>query len=167
MTLVKFKKFVVLSAVATVTVAASAQAQNAASSDVATLEEIVVTAQRRSESLQDVPIAITVATKEQIERDQIYSLTDLQRVTPALEVTQTFGGESTGGGRIRGVGTNVFNQTATGSVAIVVDQVPQGNASFPRLAGQLFPLLPYPAEFRDRISPCHLQARRSGDGATS
>jgi outer membrane receptor protein involved in Fe transport len=133
MTLVNFKKFVLLSAAATVTVAVSAQAQNAASSDVATLEEIVVTAQRRSESLQDVPIAITVATKEQIERDQIYSLTDLQRVTPALEVSQTFGGESTGGGRIRGVGTNVFNQTATGSVAVVVDQVPQGLMPFAQL----------------------------------
>jgi iron complex outermembrane recepter protein len=133
MTLVNFKKYLVLSAAATVTVAANAQAQNAASSDVATLEEIVVTAQRRSESLQDVPIAITVATKEQIERDQIYSLTDLQRVTPALEVSQTFGGESTGGGRIRGVGTNVFNQTATGSVAVVVDQVPQGLMPFAQL----------------------------------
>jgi outer membrane receptor protein involved in Fe transport len=133
MTLVNFKKFVVLSAAVTVTVAASAQAQNAASGDVATLEEIVVTAQRRNESLQDVPIAITVATKEQIKRDQIYSLTDLQRITPALEISQTFGGDNTGGGRIRGVGTNVFNQTATGSVAIVVDQVPQGNASFPQL----------------------------------
>lgn len=97
------------------------------------LEEIIVTAQRREERLQDVPIAITVATQEQLARDQVYSLTDLQRVTPALEVTQTFGGESTGGGRIRGVGTNVFNQTATGSVAIVIDQVPQGNASFPQL----------------------------------
>ena len=104
-----------------------------ASDDISTLEEIVVTAQRRAESLQEVPIAITVATKEQIERDQIYTITDLQRVTPALEVSQTFGGESTGGGRIRGVGTNVFNQTATGSVAVVVDQVPQGLMPFAQL----------------------------------
>lgn len=109
--------------------AGAAQAQGTAS----LLEEIVVTAQRREQSLQEVPIAITVATEEQLKRDQIYSLTDLQRVTPALEVSQAFGGESTGGGRIRGVGTNVFNPTATGSVAIVVDQVPQGNVSFPQL----------------------------------
>jgi outer membrane receptor protein involved in Fe transport len=133
MAIFNFKNFMLLSAVAAATVAATAQAQNSASGDVATLEEIVVTAQRRNESLQDVPIAITVATKEQIERDQIYSLTDLQRVTPALEVSQTFGGESTGGGRIRGVGTNVFNQTATGSVAVVVDQVPQGLMPFAQL----------------------------------
>ena len=114
-------------------VAATAYPQASFCADNAPLEEIIVTAQKREERLQDVPIAITVATEEQLQRDQVYSLTDLQRVTPALEVTQSFGGESTGGGRIRGIGTNVFNQTATGSVAIVIDQVPQGNASFPQL----------------------------------
>ena len=97
-----------------------------------TLEEIIVTAQKRAESLQDVPIAITVTTQEQIQRDQIYSLSDLQRTTPALEINQTFGGE-TGGGRIRGIGTNVFNQTAEGSVAIVVDGVPSGNVPNPQI----------------------------------
>ncbi|MGC3980450.1 MAG: TonB-dependent receptor [Steroidobacteraceae bacterium] len=121
--------------VSTILVAATATTyvQAQAPGEAATLEEIIVTAQKRDESLQDVPIAMTVATQEQIVRDQIYTFTDLQRVTPALEVSQTFGGESTGGGRIRGVGTNVFNPTATGSVAIVVDQLPQGNVSFPQV----------------------------------
>jgi iron complex outermembrane receptor protein len=105
----------------------------AAVGDSGGLEEIIVTAQKRAEKLQDVPVAITVATQEQLERDQIYTLTDLQRITPALEVSQTFGGESTGGGRIRGIGTNVFNPSAAGSVAIVIDQVPQGNVSFPQV----------------------------------
>ena len=97
------------------------------------IEKIMVTAQKRSESLQDVPVAMTVTTAEQLERDQIYSITDLQRTTPALEVSQSFGGESNGGGRMRGIGTNVFNETAAASVAIVVDQVPQGNVVSPQL----------------------------------
>lgn len=100
------------------------------------LEEVVVTAQKREESLQEVPLAITVTTEAQLKRDQVYSLTDLLRTTPGLEVSQTSGGESNGGGRIRGIGTNLFNETASASVAIVVDQVPQGNTP----ADQLFDL---------------------------
>lgn len=96
----------------------------------AELEEIVVTAQKREEGVMDVPIAVSVTTAAQIERDQIYTLTDLQRTTPALEVSQTFGGETTGGGRIRGIGTQAFNDTGTASVAIVIDDLPAGNTSF-------------------------------------
>ena len=73
------------------------------------LEEITVTAQKREESLMNVPIAVSVTTAEQISRDQIYTLGDLQRTTPALEVSQTFGGEVSGGGRIRGIGTAIQN----------------------------------------------------------
>jgi len=54
----------------------------------------------------------------------------LARTTPALEVNQTFGGEQNGGGRLRGIGTGVFNRSVSPSVAYVVDQAPQGNLSF-------------------------------------
>mgnify|MGYP000046816031 CR=1 FL=1 len=103
------------------------------STDDSLVEVIMVTAQKRSESLQDVPIAMTVTTEEQLQRDQIYTVTDLQRTTPALEITQSFGGEQNGGGRMRGIGTNVFNESGSASVAIVVDQVPQGNTPSPQL----------------------------------
>ncbi len=96
------------------------------------MEEVIVTAQKREESVQEVPIAISVATAEQLARDQIYSLTDLQKTTPALEVNTTVGGES-GGARIRGVGTNLFAEGASGSVAIVLDQVPSGNIAMPQI----------------------------------
>ena len=66
-------------------------------------------------------------------RDQVYSVTDLQRVTPALEVSQTSGGEVNGGARLRGLGTGVFNASVSPSVAFIVDQVPQGNLTFPIL----------------------------------
>jgi iron complex outermembrane recepter protein len=94
---------------------------------------IVVTARKREENLIDVPLPVTVATKEQLDRDQIYSLNDLQRITPALEISQTSGGETNGGGRLRGVGTGVFNPSVASSVAVIVDQVPIGNLSFPQL----------------------------------
>jgi iron complex outermembrane recepter protein len=92
--------------------------------------QITVTARKREENLIDVPLAITVATGEQLERDQINNLNDLQRVAPALEVSQTAGGESNGGSRLRGLGTGVFNPSVQPSVALVVDQAPVGNMAF-------------------------------------
>lgn len=94
---------------------------------------IVVTARRRVETLLEVPVSVSVATAEQLARDQVYTLTDLQRITPALEVSQTSGGENNGGARLRGLGTAVFNSSVTPSVAFIVDDVPQGNLAFPQL----------------------------------
>ena len=52
------------------------------------LEEIVVTAQRRSENLEKVPVSVTVLTSEQLAERQITSSTDLQRAVPGLTVRQ-------------------------------------------------------------------------------
>jgi iron complex outermembrane recepter protein len=49
-------------------------------------DTIVVTARLREERLIDVPVPVSVATKEQLERDQVYNISDLQRITPALEI---------------------------------------------------------------------------------
>ena len=111
-------------------------APTALAQDAATAEDenaIVVTARKRTENLIDVPLAVSVATADQLKRDQIYNVSDLQRITPALEVAQTFGGESNGGGRLRGFGTGVFNPSVAPSVALVIDQVPIGNLNFPVL----------------------------------
>jgi iron complex outermembrane recepter protein len=105
----------------------------AQAADEATSDEIIVTARKRAESLIDVPLPVTVATKEQLTRDQVFTITDLSRVTPALEISQTSGGEVNGGARLRGLGTGVFNASVSPSVAFVVDQVPQGNLTFPLL----------------------------------
>jgi iron complex outermembrane recepter protein len=95
--------------------------------------EIIVMARKRQENLVDVPLAVSIVASEQLERDQIYNLTDLARTTPALEISQSFGGESNGGGRVRGIGTGVFNPSVSSSVALVVDQAPVGNLAFPQL----------------------------------
>ncbi len=133
----KSLKFCFLASVAagTMAFAAPATAQNAPANDEAENSGtiITVTARKREENLIDVPIAVSVATQEQLARDQVYNLSDLQRIAPALEISQTSGGETNGGGRLRGLGTGVFNPSVSSSVAFVVDQVPTGNLSFPLL----------------------------------
>lgn len=111
----------------------AAQAQEGETAERNDNNQIVVTARKREENLIEVPLAVTVATQAQLERDQVFSINDLQRVTPALEISQTSGGETNGGGRLRGLGTGVFNASVSSSVAFVVDQVPIGNLAFPQL----------------------------------
>jgi outer membrane receptor protein involved in Fe transport len=103
-------------------------AQQASPASESPLAEIVVTAEKRAEKIQDVPVAVTVVTGQQLEDQHIYSIADLARTTPALEMVQAFGGPG-GGGQIRGIGTNSFSPTAEGAVGIVVDGVPQGNVN--------------------------------------
>ena len=97
------------------------------------IEEITVIARQRDEALKDVPLAVSVTDELTLERDQVIDLYDLGRTTPALEVNQTFGGEQNGGGRVRGIGTGVFNRSVSPSVAFQIDQAPQGNLSFRQL----------------------------------
>ena len=94
---------------------------------------IIVTARLRDESLLEVPLAVTVTTAEQLSRDQIYTLTDLQRITPALQVNQGFGGDINGGAGLRGIRTQAFNPSVAPSVAVVLDQAAAGNVNFPIL----------------------------------
>jgi iron complex outermembrane recepter protein len=107
-------------------------AQQASPASESPLAEIVVTAEKRAEKIQDVPVAVTVVTGEQLADQHIYSIADLARTTPALEMVQAFGGPG-GGGQIRGIGTNSFSPTAEGAVGIVVDGVPQGNVNITNL----------------------------------
>ena len=123
--------------VAALLVAAPVAAQDSGSpsgsNDADTIDTITVIARQREEALKDVPLAVSVADELTLDRDQIVDLNDLARLTPALEVNQTFGGEQNGGGRIRGIGTGVFNRSVSPSVAFQVDQAPQGNLSFRQL----------------------------------
>lgn len=70
--------------------ASTAQAQT---SD--TLDEIIVTARRVEESLQDVPISMTVLNPEQIANRNIVLASDLATYTPSLSVNQRYGPEKT------------------------------------------------------------------------
>ncbi|HZV09650.1 MAG TPA: TonB-dependent receptor, partial [Novosphingobium sp.] len=91
--------------------------------------EIVVTAQRRAEKVTKVPISITVADAGQLERQQVNTVNDLNRIAPSLEIQSAPGQNTGGGGAIRGIGTQTFSAGAVASVGVVVDQVSQGNAN--------------------------------------
>jgi iron complex outermembrane receptor protein len=96
----------------------SAPASNSASP---TLEEIVITAQRRAENLQDVPIAVSAYTPEKVGAFRVQSIEDLQIATPQLIVNDAVAYTDV---HIRGVGDNFTNPGLEQAVAIYVDGVP-------------------------------------------
>ncbi|MDN3640941.1 TonB-dependent receptor [Simiduia curdlanivorans] len=68
------------------------------------LEEIVVTARKRSETLQDIPMAISALSEQSLERNAINNLADLQAQVPSLTVYAARGTSSTATVYIRGIG---------------------------------------------------------------
>ena len=113
-----------LTGISLAALAGQAQAQEAKSGDA--YSDIVVTAQKRVENLKDVPVPVTVVSGDQLAKQRVYSVADLARTSPSLEMIQAFGGPG-GGGQIRGLGTQSFSRSAEGAVGVVVDDVPQGN----------------------------------------
>lgn len=91
-------------------------------SEESTLDQIVVTAQKREEALQDVPITLTVATEEVLRGNGVRDVKDLQVLVPGLVVTST-GNEALTTARIRGIGTVGDNTGLESSVGIVIDGV--------------------------------------------
>ncbi|WP_428313028.1 TonB-dependent receptor [Hydrocarboniphaga sp.] len=83
------------------------------------IEEIVVTAQKREENLQDVPISISAFSSDTLDAKGIVDLKDLARATPGLSITSTAGYTVT---YLRGVGSDAF-LLADPSVALYVDNV--------------------------------------------
>ena len=63
-------------------VAAMSAATQAAAQDAFTIEELVVTAEKREQSLQDVPVAVTAYTSEKRDIMGVATVEDLARVTP-------------------------------------------------------------------------------------
>src|SRR3546814_14230809 len=59
------------------------------------IAEVIVTAQRREERAQDVPISITVITPQQMSNANITNSGDLATYTPSLSVNTRFGNENT------------------------------------------------------------------------
>jgi iron complex outermembrane receptor protein len=69
-----------------------APAARAATDDGATLAEIVVTAQKRAQSLQDVPVAVTALTEQALQTNRVTNVQDLNNLVPNLSVRPTPGG---------------------------------------------------------------------------
>ena len=87
-----------------------------------TVNTIVVTAQKRSQNLQDVPIVVTVVNKQLLQDSGVRDIKDLSKLTPGLTVTST-ASEADTTARIRGVGTVGNNPGLESSVGVVIDGV--------------------------------------------
>jgi iron complex outermembrane receptor protein len=90
------------------------------------LEEIIVTAQRREERMQETPVAITAFTGAELEQRSIGDLAGVGNFTPNMNFSNSPGGS--GGGNnsqiyIRGVGQNDFLITTDPGVAVYMDGV--------------------------------------------
>tara|TARA_R110001583_G_scaffold78511_19_gene212789 strand:+ start:103 stop:2439 length:2337 start_codon:yes stop_codon:yes gene_type:complete len=83
------------------------------------LEEVLVTAQKRSENNQDVPISVTAFNSDTLDALGVSNPQDLQRVTPGLTYTTTQGASII---YLRGVGSDAYLM-ADPSVALYIDNV--------------------------------------------
>ena len=101
----------------------AAYAQNGQTNDQATtVTGLVVTAQKREQRLQDVPVVVTVANEQLLKDAGVADIRQLSILTPGLTVTAT-SNESSVTARIRGVGTVGDNPGLESSVGVVVDGV--------------------------------------------
>jgi len=91
------------------------------STAVAQMDEVVVTAQKREQSLQDIPMAITAISARQIIEDGIQDLNDIQGRTPGLVVANFSVGQPEIA--IRGIGTKEDGAAAGDSTVVSVDDV--------------------------------------------
>lgn len=91
-----------------------------------TLEEVIVTAQKRSQSLQDVPIAITAFSNDGLRQAMVYDIGDLAPLTPGFNtnVLQPAFPELF----IRGIGSSDFGIGADPSIGIFIDGVYMGRS---------------------------------------
>ena len=85
-------------------------------------DDIVVTATKREQTLQDVPVSVAVTSEQTIQRAQIRDLIDLQSVVPSLKVAQ-FNSVGQTNFIIRGFGNGNGNVGIEGSVGVFIDGV--------------------------------------------
>jgi outer membrane receptor protein involved in Fe transport len=87
-----------------------------------TLSSLTVTAQKREEALQDVPIVINVLDEQLLQDTGVHDIKDMQVLVPGLTVTSTQSAAQTTA-RIRGIGTVGDNAGLESSVGVVIDGV--------------------------------------------
>ncbi len=114
---------VIAGLVSTLALPAFAQdAAPAAQQEAKTLDTLVVTAQKREEVMQDVPIAVTALSQQTLQDTGVRDIKDLQILVPGLTVTSTQS-ETITTARIRGIGTVGDNVGLESSVGVVIDGV--------------------------------------------
>lgn len=112
-------------AFATTSTAAMAQATQSGAEDQGGLEEIIVTATKRNENLQDVPVAVSAISANDLQNAGVFETSDLNNSMPNLQVSSPYG-EAQPNFSLRGVGVGTeFNANAASPVGVYVDEVYQ------------------------------------------
>lgn len=116
----------VLAVLVSMSLSTTARAQEAPATDESdeptTLSTLTVTAQKREEALQDVPISVTALSEQLLQDTGVRDVKDLQTLVPGLTVTSTQS-EAQTTARIRGIGTVGDNAGLESSVGVVIDGV--------------------------------------------
>jgi iron complex outermembrane recepter protein len=119
------KLFIGTLVLAFATTSTAAMAQSQASEENVGLEEIVVTANKRSENLQDVPVAVSAISASALANQGVFETSDLNHSMPNLQVSSPYG-EQQPNFSVRGVGVGTeFNANAASPVGVYVDEVYQ------------------------------------------
>ncbi|WP_373084494.1 TonB-dependent receptor plug domain-containing protein, partial [Zhongshania sp.] len=98
----------------------------------AQLEEVIVTAQKREQNLQNVPMAVSAFGREMLEENNVSSIRDLTQLVPSLRITE-LSNPTDRAIRVRGVGTDVYSGAVEPNVSVVVDEVPLARTSMAML----------------------------------
>jgi len=94
------------------------------------LGDIVVTARRRAESAQTVPVAVSVVSAESLQQHQVTDAYRLVNLTPSLQVQSANQQVGAVNFTVRGIGTSVFGTEVEASVGLVIDDVVMSRAQF-------------------------------------
>jgi iron complex outermembrane recepter protein len=114
-----------LAASAALAQAAPAAVEPAAAPAVSGVGDIVVTATRRAQRLQDVPVSVTALTSETLARSNFRDINDLPKMVPGL--TLNYGSQPGNNSiNLRGIGTLTNGIAVESDVAVVIDDVPIG-----------------------------------------
>lgn len=99
------------------------------------LEEVIVTATRREQRLQEVPVAVTAVSGEQLAQSNFREVTDIQYLAPNVTFSGTNPVANGGGYQVRGVGTQTYDSGVEQTVGLVVDGVVIGLPRDPGATG--------------------------------
>ena len=102
----------------------AAQAQNSRA-----IEETIVSARRTAESIQDVPLAVSAFTEEDITRVAPRTLRDFDGLMPNVSIGMNTAGPSAGAIFIRGIGYADIEKTQSPAVSVIIDGVQQGSST--------------------------------------
>lgn len=115
-----------LASTSTAALAQEASSADSAGTDGAAIGEIIVTAAKRSENVQNVPISVSAISGDAISKSRVTQIDDIVTKTPNLQLTAT-AGENVPIFSLRGVSMSDYSLNQASPVATYFDEVYKGN----------------------------------------